>query len=209
MFRSQTTWGICTGSRPRCVGACSRRAGADFGRGVGEARMRHRRFTLWSAVLCAAALAVPAIALTTGAASAATVNVPANIPNPGNNGYDTGIVASGGVSVSGSGSWGTKNVPADCNGPNGLASWSMAPNFLYQVAGTAFALVGRIGTTGPWTLVGTGPTAITGNGELYLAMNDEIGQFGDNNGTMQATVTSSTVSGTIAPVSSTVTVGKD
>jgi Fibronectin type III domain len=138
-----------------------------------------------------------------------TVTVPALAPGTGANGVDTGYSVIDHVSVSGSGNWCTNNVPADCNGPNGLASWIMAPNFLYQVAGTAFALVGRIGTSGPWTLVGTGPTTLTGSGELYLAMNDEVGQFGDNNGTLQASFGTLEVPGAVTPVAATVGLNKD
>lgn len=52
----------------------------------------------------------------------------------------------------------------------------------------AFALVGRIGTTGAWTLIGSGPVMLSGAGELYLAQNDERGQFVDNGGSLTATL---------------------
>ena len=154
-------------------------------------------------------LAVPAVALTTGAAGAATINVPANIPNPGSNGFDTGIAGRGSVSVSGSGTWCTNNVPADCNGPNGLASRTMAPNFLYQVAGTAFAPVGRVGTSGPWTLGGD-RTDVDHRDRRALPRDERrsrpVRRQQRHDAGHRHRVDGA---GTIVPVSSTVTVGKD
>src|SRR5262249_41407580 len=48
--------------------------------------------------------------------------------------------------------------------------------------------VGRLGTSGPWTEIGAGPQTLNGTGELYLAMNDQLGAFGDNSGSVQVAI---------------------
>ena len=52
----------------------------------------------------------------------------------------------------------------------------------------ASALVGRVGA-GQWTYVGSGPTVLTGVGDVWLAYNDAPGFFGDNSGRYEAVLT--------------------
>ncbi len=52
---------------------------------------------------------------------------------------------------------------------------------------TASALLGKVGD-GAWTLVGSGPTVLSGVGSVRLAYNDAIGFFGDNIGSYTATM---------------------
>jgi hypothetical protein len=186
--------------------------------------MKRPRFTIASALLLAGLIAVPIAtvdaAITARAAGAATFTVQAILPNGGAgpaplpNGNDTGRVVSGSITLTASGTWCTNHVPEvvtpTCNGPNGSTTWPSprAADFLIDTPSVLpFGLVGRIGTTGPWSVVGAGPTTLNGTGELFLAMNDQRGQFGDNTGALQVTYQALSIPGTNPPASSSIVGG--
>ena len=118
-------------------------------------------------------------------------SVPASAPDP--DGFDTGYAVSNSVTLDASGMWsddnGTDPCPpcqsADGIAPSGDQSLWLAPGL------NAFSLVGRIGTGGPWTEVGSGPSTLNGSGELYLAMNDQLSGYADNSGSLAVSVVSS------------------
>ena len=142
-------------------------------------------------------------------ATASTFTVPAHIPNPGTAGYDSGYAVNNSVTISASGSWCPDGTPADCVGPDGSVN-AAAPGSLLVGPSGQFALVGRIGTSGLWTLIGSGPVTLNGHGELFLAMNDVAGQFADNSGSLQVSLAPlDGVTGVTPPVSSTLTSGYD
>jgi uncharacterized repeat protein (TIGR01451 family) len=114
-----------------------------------------------------------------GASSTVTVN--AAVDSPGN---DTGLNVQGSVTITAIGSWSYDGI--HYNGPGGIPCCTNS-QFLNPSA-QAQSLLGRIGTTGVWTEVDGGPTTLSGNGELYLAMNDAAGTFGDNVGSLDATL---------------------
>jgi hypothetical protein len=138
------------------------------------------------------ALIVP-VAITTLAqpASATTFSVPANIENP-SNGFATGITVDNSMTFTATGGW-TENINTTCTtcrGPDGITPFENQSNWLMPAA-NAFALVGRIGTSGPWNVIGSGPTTLNGTGDLYMAMNDRLPNYGDNAGSMNVTIADS------------------
>jgi alpha-tubulin suppressor-like RCC1 family protein len=108
--------------------------------------------------------------------------VPATAGNP--NGYDTGTVGDSSITLTASGSWCYAN--ATCFGPGGDAPLGGA-GYLEPTAHRG-ALVGRLGTSGSWEEIGAGPETLNGSGELYLAINDQTGGYGDNSGSLQVYV---------------------
>lgn len=71
-----------------------------------------------------------------------------------------------------------------CLGPNGFGSGTcgVCPATLLP----ASSWIARVGT-GPWVAVGSGPTTLSGTGEIQFAFND--GLYSDNSGSFVATVT--------------------
>ncbi|MCW2967853.1 MAG: putative internalin, partial [Solirubrobacteraceae bacterium] len=119
---------------------------------------------------------------------------PQNAPtNAGSLGADTGIAvdASHPLTVSAAGTW----YPCGgcAIGPDGGSTWSA--NTLASYAPGA-SLVAKVGS-GPWFEIGSGPTSVTGTGELYLAMNDYPGGFGDNSGSLLVTIAPTTMTASI------------
>lgn len=100
-------------------------------------------------------------------------------------GVSTGLVLEAGqyVKVTATGAmcpWG--DVFDYCVGPDGNASWATTDSWYggYLLPGApAWGLVGRVGN-GPWIHVGSGPTTLSGTGELVFAANDDL--FPDNTG---------------------------
>ena len=92
-------------------------------------------------------------------------------------GVSTGLVLQDGqqVTVTATGAmcpWGT----AYCVGPEGNASWDTTDSWYggYLLPGApAWGLVGRVGN-GPWVHVGSGPTTLSGTGEVVFAANDDL-----------------------------------
>ena len=93
------------------------------------------------------------------------------------------VDASHGVTVSASGS--VFNAPS--SGPWGPAGHpSLVGDSTYLAPGLpAFALIGRVGG-GSWVLIGAGPTVLSGDGFLELAVNDS--DYDDNSGSFTVTV---------------------
>jgi hypothetical protein len=65
------------------------------------------------------------------------------------------------------------------SGPNGFPYNSTT---LLVPGAMAAGLYYRLGSVGAWTLLGSGPTVISGSGELYLATNDIANSWSDNGG---------------------------
>ncbi len=122
-----------------------------------------------------------------------TFTVPATAGNP--NGFDTGYVVDNGVSLTATGGWSEQSgfCPA-CRTADGVAPFGPMTNYLAPTA-NPYSLVGRLGTSGPWSEIGSGspnPHTLVGTGELYLAINDTNGNFADNSGSMTVTIAAAT-----------------
>jgi hypothetical protein len=72
-----------------------------------------------------------------------------------------------------------------CVNPDGNPAVNTASNGFLLPNAPAFGLVARIGS-GSWTHVGSGPTKLSGAGDLVLAFNDNV--YGDNVGAFVVTV---------------------
>src|SRR5262245_25325687 len=152
------------------------------------ARRRRACSLLLVMVLATAATSGALVVSSAAPAGATTFSVDATVGPPGN---ATGFMVSNAVTVSATGTW----VGAPCcpgtggtSGPDGSPSWATNGNFVLPSA-NAFSLLGRIGTSGSWTVIGSGPTRLDGVGQLYLTMNDDVTIFGDNSGSLLATLT--------------------
>jgi hypothetical protein len=107
----------------------------------------------------------------------------------------TGVVLVSGeratISATGTISYGSLNQA--CSGssisPAGCSAEQICP-----VAGGCGALIGRIGSGAPF-VVGDSKT-VTGPGVLWLGINDQPGDFGDNSGAFTVTITTSSGSHT-------------
>ncbi len=102
---------------------------------------------------------------------------------PGN---DTGIVIANGqqVTIVATGTWwlnGSHSV-----GPDGE---NVPATGAFPLPGAnSWGLIGRIGTSGAYTFIGTGTTfTASASGNLYLLMNDDA--YGDNSGSLSVTIT--------------------
>jgi len=87
---------------------------------------------------------------------------------------------------------------AVCPGPNGNSGYdtnSSAYGGFPAPGAPAWGLVARVGSAA-WTQVGSGPTTVSGTGELQFAVNDDF--LGDNSGSFTVTVTASS-SGSSGP----------
>jgi hypothetical protein len=153
-----------------------------------------RRFLALVALTALAGVGMVVAAAPSGAADV-SFQVPANsgpstvtsaVP------FLTGIVLNGQsvvVTCSGTIDFGGGS-PGVCDGVSGypganliLGSGSNSPPYM------TVALIARVGT-GPWQLVGSGPTLITGTGEIELAVNDApAGGFSDNDAATHYNVT--------------------
>ena len=138
-----------------------------------------RTLKAWTSVGAVVALMLAAQAA--GARpDAATSYVVGSLAVPG---VSTGLVLKDGqqVTVTATGTmcpWGN----AYCVGPDGNASWATTDSWYggYLLPGApAWGLVGRVGN-GPWVQVGSGPTTLSGTGEVVFAANDDL--FPDNTG---------------------------
>jgi hypothetical protein len=135
-----------------------------------------RTLKAWTTVVAVVALMLAAQA--TGARPAATTHVVGSLTVPG---VRTGLVLEDGqqVTVTATGTmcpWGT----AYCVGPDGNSAWATTDSWYggYLLPGApAWGLVGRVGN-GPWVHVGSGPTTLSGTGEVVFAANDDL--FPDN-----------------------------
>ncbi len=144
---------------------------------------------LRTAALSAAAVATLALVAGPAWGESTVVTVSAGAES----GVSAGVTLSSGDTVTITASGTARTVdwqpPTDPDGrwPDGgsASCVGIAEVCLAQTA--ASALVGKVGN-GEWTLIGKGPTELTGLGPLWLAYNDAIGYFGDNSGSYLATL---------------------
>ena len=148
-----------------------------------------------ASVLVAAASAAAGGPTTTTTTTSTTFTVPgSSVP-----GLSTGLVLTTGspVTVTAAGAV-CPYGDGFCPGPDGYlgidTTWSPYGGFPLPGA-PAWGLVARVGA-GPWIQVGSGPTAVSGEGVLELAVNDDL--LSDNSGSFTVTV-STTVSSTCWP----------
>jgi hypothetical protein len=131
-----------------------------------------------------------------GGTASLDIVVPGTAGGPNNGGtapVSTGVVLAGGQSVLVSGS-GTvflttnNGFPNDPDGgnPGNSTGNSLVPNSPYG------CLAARVGS-GSWACIGSGPTELTGTGEIQLAVNDDFASPGvgydDNSGQFNVVIT--------------------
>jgi hypothetical protein len=104
-------------------------------------------------------------------------------------GVDTGLVVMAGRYVTVTATGTVCPGTGYCLGPDGYppvdTTHSDYGGFVLPGA-PAYGLVGRVGD-GPWVQVGSGPTNVSGSGDLVFAVNDDW--FPDNTGSFTVTVT--------------------
>jgi hypothetical protein len=127
---------------------------------------------------------VPVLAAQVSAAGGVTTTdytVASTTDEPGLN---TGLVLKkGSVTVTATGT--VCYLGSLCVGPDGDSSIDTTnPGFVLPDA-SGIALVGRVGS-GPWVQLGSGPTPLSGKGEVVLAVNDIY--FPDNSGSFMVTI---------------------
>jgi hypothetical protein len=131
-------------------------------------------------VLAASATAIQPVTITTTTYAVSGSAVP---------GATTGLVLNGDtVTVTATGAV-CPYSGAVCPGPNGNPGYdtsSSAYGGFPAPGAPAWGLVARVGS-GAWTHVGSGPTTVSGTGELQFAFNDDF--LGDNSGSFAVTVT--------------------
>lgn len=150
-------------------------------------RSRTARFAL---VAAAASLT---LAVTSAAAlSTTTVTV---TPSPASETTNTGVTmtASDSGTVTATGSWAAASGGpyGTAHGPNGSAAVTdpFTAACLRDPAAPVGALISSLDGGATWSFVGEGPTVISGAGTLLLAQNDCPGYYGDNYGSVTATIT--------------------
>ncbi|MEU6218775.1 hypothetical protein ABZ845_14830 [Streptomyces sp. NPDC047022] len=95
---------------------------------------------------------------------------------------DSGVCVRRAVQVTAAGVIGS-GIRTDV-GPDGDTATLAGTRF--PLAGVPrWSLMGRVGD-GPWRYIGAGPTVLPGDGELYLAVDDD--RYGDNSGVFRAGV---------------------
>jgi hypothetical protein len=113
---------------------------------------------------------VLALAIPGGAAGGVTTSVYTVASTTDKPGLSTGLLLKqGSVTVTATGT--ICYLASLCAGPDGDSS--------------GVALIGRVGS-GPWVKVGSGPTKLSGKGELVFAVSDSY--FPDNTGSFEVTV---------------------
>ena len=143
-----------------------------------EARRWRSRPGRWQIVRSATWVALTVlclVAVLASTATAATVSAPA--AGTGDNYYtDTGIYIPAGESVTltASGTWSMCQLAVCASGPNGDGFPSSASTWgqFADPSANNGVLIASTDGGGTWTPVGTGPTVVTGPGELLLAAND-------------------------------------
>lgn len=134
------------------------------------------------AVACAVFVALLLTLLPAGTAQAATLSMPVNV-NPVHTGFFLGPGQSVVITASGEAGYWQPVELGDTITPDGhptikeLGS-AVAPEL------PALSLVGRVGD-GPYQFIGSGPTRLSGTGELLLVANDQVTAFSDNSGSWQ------------------------
>jgi hypothetical protein len=145
-----------------------------------------KRLRSWTAAVAVLALAVAAQA---GAAGPTTVSNTYSVGGLTVPGASTGLVLTSGMKVTvTAGGAVCPYLGSSCPGPNGygLLDTTQNPYGSFPLPGApAWGLVGRVGS-GPWVQVGSGPTKLSGTGELVFAVNDNY--LADNTGSFTVTV---------------------
>jgi hypothetical protein len=103
-------------------------------------------------------------------------------------GASTGLVLTNGMTVTVTATGAVCPGVGFCPGPDGYAPWDTTQSSFggFTLPGApAWGLVGRVGN-GPWVQVGSGPTTLSGTGELAFAVNDDL--LVDNSGSFSVTV---------------------
>ena len=178
---------------------CNLALGRLFGvKGVEGGALGSLRRRLSFAVALVLCFQVIAPVLLASQADAATVTVivdgragadPDRPRESGGPGFNTGIDVTGqSVVVSANGS--VSIGPGEFYSPQGSTCFSCFNfgGFQAPFIGNPYGLIGRIGTSGPWFFIGSGPITIpSGSGLLHLAVNDNV--YDDNGGFWNVTVT--------------------
>jgi hypothetical protein len=137
-------------------------------------------------VLAASATAIQPVTITTTTYAVSGSAVP---------GATTGLVLNGDtVTLTATGAV-CPYSGAVCPGPNGNSGYdtnSSAYGGFPAPGAPAWGLVARVGS-GAWTHVGSGPTPVSGTGQLQFAVNDDF--LGDNSGSFTVTVNANSGSG--------------
>ena len=144
-----------------------------------------KRLRSWTAAVAVLALAVAAQA---GAAGPTTVSNTYTVGGLSVPGASTGLVLTSGMSVTVTAGGAVCPYWGFCPGPDGYALWDTTQSSFggFPLPGApAWGLVGRVGG-GQWVQIGTGPTSLSGTGELVFAVNDDL--LVDNSGSFTVTV---------------------
>ena len=138
-------------------------------------------------VVLAAILASAMLAAASGSAAATYAYVVPGSTVPGlSTGLTLGSAATATITATGAI---CPHGDSFCPGPDGDASWNTTGTLYggFPLPGApAWGLLARVGS-GPWVHVGSGPTAVTGIGQLEFAVNDDF--LADNTGAFSVTVT--------------------
>lgn len=136
------------------------------------------------------------LAVTVDPAVAGPINTTLNVPAQGTGGHDytdTGVTLTAGqtVTITASGVWDT--CGGGCTyGPDGFAFFDST---LRSGTSAAGSLIGSLDGGASWFTIGSGPTAVTGPGTLWLADNDYLWGYYDESGSLTVTV----VEGVVTP----------
>ena len=138
-----------------------------------------------------AIIALVLAAQSTAAAPANTVSTDYTVGALVVPGVETGLVLTNGTSVTVTATgvvcllWGSF-----CMGPDGDSSYDTTNDGFLLPGAPAGGLVARVGN-GAWVPVGSGPTTLSGSGELVFAVNDRYypNSYEDNSGIFKVTVT--------------------
>jgi hypothetical protein len=135
-------------------------------------------------ILAASGAARPAPGVSTTVTSVYTVS---GLTVPG---ADTGLALTAGMSVTVTAEGAIcVSGTSRCHGPDGMSEVDTTKSnyggFVLPGA-PAYGLLGRVGD-GSWVQVGSGPTTLSGTGDLVFAVNDDL--LSDNTGSFTVTVT--------------------
>ena len=139
----------------------------------------------WSATVAALALALAAQA---AAAGPTTVSNTYTVGGGSVPGASTGLVLTSGMTVTVTAGGAVCPGVGFCPGPNGYTGYDTTQSSFggFPLPGApAWGLIGRVGN-GPWVQIGTGPTKLSGSGELVFGVNDDL--LVDNAGSFTVTV---------------------
>lgn len=143
------------------------------------------------ASLLVAASSATAGGPTTTTTTTSTTHTVSGLSVPG---ASTGLVLTAGTPVTVTATGAVCPYPGFCPGPDGYTGFdttSSAYGGFPLPGGPAWGLVARVGG-GPWVHVGSGPTTVSGDGVLELAVNDDL--LSDNTGSFTVTVSTTQTS---------------